>query len=224
MPDLQVTPAVNSRDPFSGFTPPLPPGAKRQPNHVDSDGTIWPDPYVDTHDYTRGNFATEVDAVADFRRRISVAHELEVHYEVTGTLMQPRPGQKTTGVRIDAIIVPRDWALPGWKHGAIGVEIKRSKTKVGPPLAQMCDYTRSAFTLPNGATVIPSMVLLYPWHGPGGGPFLSMIVQNKLGWLCPTIDGGLTFSSGQVFATIDEWGTLELRNNVERQGNKVGSR
>ena len=177
-------------------------------------------------DYTSGEWANENNAVADFTRRLEAHSRWFVTYEeVRGTHLQPRPGQDPGNVRMDVLLSPtKALVAEGWQHGMIGVEIKRSGVKVGRPLAQMVDYGRSVFTIDGGRLVMPSMVMLYPWNGPGGGPFASMVIQNRLGAIAPTNDDGLVFFSGQTFAILSGDGTIELRNAVEKQGRKVGSR
>ncbi len=177
-------------------------------------------------DYTCGEWGSENNAVADLIRRLDGSRYFTVYEEVRGTHLQPRPGQKPSNVRIDVVLSPTKALVEmGWKLGMIGVEVKRSGVKVGQPLAQMVDYTRSVFEFDGGRLAMLNLVLLYPWNGPGGGPFASMVAQNRLGGITPWDGGdGLTFHSGHTFATINDNGEIELRNNVHRQGLKAGSR
>lgn len=130
--------------------------------------------------YTCGDYATEIEAAAAFD--LLVPTDLFViHREVTGRLAWPLFGQHHgTKVRIDRILQPTDTAIGlGWECGCVGVELKRSGTKVGRPIGQMLDYLRSTFSI-DGQEVLCTYIALFPYMGPGGGPMESLFHGQRL--------------------------------------------
>lgn len=110
----------------------------------------------------------------------------------------------------------------GWLHGPIGVEIKRSGIKVGPPIAQCIDYLRATFcpdekAMP-GFHLRLGMVFLFPcanvMHGLG-----SVMAQHRIGNCQLDYHGQLDFQfNAKHILSIDE----PARNLIPRR--KVGSR
>ena len=95
-------------------------------------------------------YATESLAAAAFDSAIATTDLFTPYAEVPGTLIQPRPGQIDKSVRIDRLLIPKQRLLDmGWTHGIIGVELKRSDIKLGPPIAQAMDYSRSVWIIPS---------------------------------------------------------------------------
>lgn len=144
--------------------------------------------------------------------------------EVPGTLIQPRPGQRDKGMRIDRLLVPSDKLISlGWTHGIVGVEIKRSDTKLGPPVAQAMDYSRSAFTLPGGGfQVMPSWVFLYPF-AKEHGPLASVMAQHRIGTATTDQWTMLVLNCGGANVLRVSW-SGEVRLGVSSMGLKAGSR
>lgn len=174
--------------------------------------------------YTIGDWTTEAQSAAALDRALLACGLWTVYREVCGTVVQPRPSQPDRSVRIDRLLVPNErLAAAGWKHGVIGVEIKRSGVKIGQPIAQAMDYSRATWTLPvGGIRVWLDWIFLWP-VGKQHGTTASILAQNRIGT-----------------ASADQWTTLHLRtgeHNVLRvgadeqieigtaaNGQKVGSR
>lgn len=173
--------------------------------------------------YTIGDWSTEEESAAALD--LAVGTSLwNVYREVPGILSQPRPSQGTRNVRIDRILVPAQrLILAGWNHGVIGIEIKRSHAKIGPPIAQAMDYSRTVWTLPSaGIKVWLDWVFVWPMDKQIG-PTASILAQNRIG-----------------SASCDPWTKLHLKSGesniirVRRDGSfdigdalngcKVGSR
>jgi hypothetical protein len=195
-------------------------------------------------DYTMGERTDTEDALlARLDELVEQCGQFKVYSEVKGHLLHPRPGQ-STAVRIDRLLRPSPALIAqGWQFGVIGIEAKRGHEKVGQPLAQMLDYSRSLFTIDGGITVHPSYVLLWPWGG-NGGPSWSQCIQQRLGAARPIFDSsaqrdsfgaqrtptaadwtGIDFVSGDTFAQLRP-GHVILANEqrVLAQGCKTGSR
>lgn len=180
-------------------------------------------------DITCGDFDTEADSVAALDIILDEIGLFDVRREVRGQHLQPRPGQEAGKPRIDRLLIPSALLIErGWPHGVIGIECKRTGEKVGRPISQMIDYSRSAFTVDGGVMVIPSYVLLWPWTGPYGGPPESIIVQQRLGWACPAtglFEDGLRLMSGPYNALASFVnGDFTFPTTESRSGRKVGSR
>ena len=146
-----------------------------------------------------------------------------VHSEVRGTLLQPRPSQVDRGVRIDRILIPEQRLLDlGWKHGLVGIEIKRSGVKIGPPIAQAMDYTRAVWSLPYGFRVILDWVFVWP-EDKQHGPLASLMAQNRVGTVTSTAWTLLQFNSGeQTLLHVSRDGTIRV--GAGASGTRVGSR
>lgn len=146
------------------------------------------------------------------------------HAEVPGTLTQPRPGQRDKGMRIDRLLVPTQKLVDlGWRHGIVGIEIKPTGVKLGPPLAQAMDYTRTTFTLPGGGfQVTPSWVFVFPFDKQHG-PVASVMAQNRVGTVTVNRWALLSLQCGEatiLHASMD--GTVRIGANTV--GTKAGSR
>lgn len=102
--------------------------------------------------YTIGNWPTETESAAALDAVLDRVDLWKVYPEVTGTLSQPRPAQAQRSIRIDRVLVPNTRLLQlGWTHGVIGIEIKRSNIKIGPPIAQAMDYSRAGCCISRAA-------------------------------------------------------------------------
>lgn len=169
-------------------------------------------------------YKTEAESAAALDALLDTADLFRVYPEVNGQLIQPRPGQVVRGVRIDRILVPTDRLIElGWRHGIIGVEIKRSDKAVGRPLCQAMDYTRSTFTLPGGGfQVIPSWVFVWP-EDKQHGPLASLMAQNRVGVISSTGWALLHFTAGEM-TLLHVSRTGEVRIGTQSAGTKVGSR
>jgi hypothetical protein len=145
---------------------------------------------------TAGIWTDEKDAAEAFDRLVEPSGFFRFYREVRGTLIQPRPCQQDKSVRIDRLLIPTA-KLNGWTYGCIGVEFKRSGTKIGRPISQMLDYSRALWQLPNGGiNVALGWTFLWPAqkeHGDMAGIF----AQQRIGTACPNY-GGVTFFAGEV--------------------------
>jgi hypothetical protein len=146
-------------------------------------------------------------------------------------MIQRLPGVKYNDhYYIDRILEPaaklRD---SGWNKGLIGVELKKSGIKVGPPLSQMLDYLRCCWYDPeNFIAVMITYCFLWPLEK-CGGPTASMMAQNHIGGCClqyPTENEWhrLVFHIGEQYV-------IEYKPNIDKVvvknlviGEKTGSR
>lgn len=169
-------------------------------------------------------FLTEADAAKTFDALMAerLSECFRVYPEVRGTFTQPRPGQVDKAVRIDRVLVPTAAAREmGWAHGAIGVEIKRSGTKLGPWLAQAMDYVRSVFEV-GGVLIQPGAVFLWPCEKQFG-PIESVMVHNRVGTVTSSRWNPLLFQfGGETVLRVTHEGAIEM--NDRGSGRKVGSR
>lgn len=117
---------------------------------------------MDQGEQTTGDFATEAEAAAAFDALIDPA-DWKPRKEVCGEILHPRLGVRQQVVRIDRMLFPTESLIKqGWKHGAIGIELKRSGESIGPVIAQAQDYLRSAWRIQGGVWVLCSYVFI--WH------------------------------------------------------------
>lgn len=169
-------------------------------------------------------YETETASAAALDSLLATADLFNVYDEVPGTLVQPRPGQIDKAVRIDRILIPNQRLLDlGWRHGIVGVEIKRSDIAIGRPLAQAMDYTRSAFTLPGSRfQIVPTWVFVWP-EDKQHGPLASLMAQNRVGVISSKTWALLQFTVGEmVLLHVSHDGTTRLGN--QSSGTKAGSR
>lgn len=177
------------------------------------------------NDYTIGNWATEIDSEAAFDAAIGTGN-WTVYPQVWGTLVQPRPHQIDKRVRIDRILTPTSALLAaGWRHGVIGVEIKRSKEKIGPAIAQALDYGRSVWTLHQAGGSLVWLDWVFIWPMPKqSGAMASVCAQNRIGTATPGFHGGIDFKSGEAsIASLDSRRGITINLNATN-GAKAGRR
>lgn len=172
---------------------------------------------------TTGSWDTESASASAFDHLIEATGMFRVYREVSGTLIQPRAGQVNRGLRIDRILAPAPaLVLQGWAHGAIGVELKRSGVKIGPPLAQAMDYVRGTWEVA-GVWLQLSAVFLWPMRKQSG-PLASLMAHQRIGSVSQSGPDQLKFSLGEevIFAMNTYTG---IRTSPRpRAGTKVGSR
>lgn len=169
-------------------------------------------------------YETESASAAALDSALALVDLFNVYPEVPGTLIQPRPGQVDKSVRIDRILVPNQRLLDlGWRHGIIGIEVKRSGIKIGPPVAQAMDYTRASWTLPGSRfQVILSWVFLWP-EDKQHGPLASILAQNRVGTASGNQWTALQLNSGEHnLLRVSTDGTVRIGTGAN--GTKVGSR
>lgn len=168
-------------------------------------------------------YETEALSAAAFDEVIEWTNLFTSFPEVRGTLIQPRPGQVDKSVRIDRVLIPKQRLLDaGWGHGIIGVEIKRSAVKMGPPIAQAMDYARSVWTLPHNYQVMLSWVFIWPMPTDTYGPLASILAQHRVG--CATSDywTRLQLKCGNNILRVSHDGTIRIGTGTN--GVKAGSR
>ena len=156
--------------------------------------------------YTAGTYATEEDAAAALDGILITCGLWSVYAEVRGTLCQPRPAQEPKGLRIDRLLIPNQRLRDlGWSHGVVGIEVKKSGTKIGPPLAQALDYGRAVFAIPQLGGIRVWLDWVFIWPMPKqNGTVASVLCQNRIG-----------------SATSDDWNLLQLKSG-EHNLLKVG--
>lgn len=175
--------------------------------------------------FTTGDWATEAASAAAFDRAILQAGLWTRYAEVRGTLTQPRTGQVDKAVRIDRILTPTTRLLDlGWSHGAIGVEIKRSGEKIGPPIAQAMDYTRAVFTLQDHGSIKIALDWVFVWPmAKQGGTVASILSQQRVGSAHSDDWTVLQLKAGESnVISISHDGEISIGSGAN--GRKVGSR
>lgn len=133
------------------------------------------------HGVTFGDWLTERESAAAFDAVVDT-DLFDVHREVPGRLVQPRPDQVDKGLRIDRLLVPTGKLVDaGWQHGAVGVEIKRSGISIGPPIAQAMDYSRAVWDVDfGGIQVWLGYVFIWPMPKQSGVT-ASILAQHRIG-------------------------------------------
>lgn len=172
---------------------------------------------------TIGSWATEDESAAALDYALTAADLWKVYSEARGTLVQPRPGQVDKSMRIDRLLVPNKRLLDlGWTHGVVGIEVKRSGVKIGPPIAQAMDYSRSVWTLPGGISTWLNWVFIWPM-GKLSNTVESICAQHRIGSARSTDWQLLHLQSGLTLLTINRR-SGEVRIGGGGNGNRAGSR
>ena len=125
----------------------------------------------------------------------------------------------------DRILTPTPRLVDlGWRHGVIGVEIKRSGEKIGRPIAQAMDYTRAVFTLQDHGSIKVALDLVFVWPMvKQGGTIASILAQQRVGSAHSDRWTALHLASGECnVITIGHDGEVRIGEVVN--GRKVGSR
>jgi hypothetical protein len=149
---------------------------------------------------------------------------------ITGEMIQRLPSVKYNDhYYIDRILEPTPKMQDaGWDKGLIGVELKKSHVKVGPPLSQMLDYLRCVWNGPGNIKVLIDYCFLWPLEKCGGAT-ASIMAQNHIGGVCLQYPPEkeyhrLVFHIGEQYVIQYKPGSdkVEVRNlNI---GNRTGSR
>lgn len=134
---------------------------------------------------TCGSYQYEAEACAIFDQTVEESGLFGVHKEVGGVFVQPPHFKNYRGkLRLDRLLIPKRKLMDsGWTGGAIGVEIKRSGTKIGPPLSQMLDYMRVALVPPFGVKLLLDYCFLFP-ADKTHNEVASIMAQNRIGTAC----------------------------------------
>jgi hypothetical protein len=174
---------------------------------------------------TAGSWATEAEAGAALDAVLAEhTHLWTVYREVPGTPIHLRPGQDRNGLRIDRILCPRPALVElGWTAGIVGIEIKRSGEKAGPPLSQCMDYLRASWRLPpSGSHIMLDFVFLWPL-GKVAGTLASIMAQQRIGSAFTTGGNSLRLVSGEAnILTVRRSG--EAHVGACTAGTRIGSR
>lgn len=179
----------------------------------------------DVNVMTNGCFQSEELAMEAFDLIVESNGAFRLHKEVCGEYLQPRADTEKKEARIDRLMIPLKEAISaGWKMGAIGVEGKRSGSKIGKVVSQALDYSRCAWTLTDG---VPGLLLLvrwvfvYPSDFPVGD-IGSVMAQHRIG--CVTLCGdSLYFNCGGTNGLIlSAGGSVQIKPLP--MGKKAGSR
>lgn len=193
---------------FDPDAPPWMPGQRRPEDYYERARQIVE--YRRKREFTTGAYVNELESAAAFDR--AVPHDLfKVHREVWGTLVSPRPAQDKVKMRIDRLLVPKPKLLDeyGWKFGIIGCELKRSKEKIGPVIAQVMDYTRTVWLLDPDRQrfrVCADFIFIWPMAKQSGA-IASICAQNRIG----SAYGDERYV--QFGLKCGETGVLEVRND-----------
>ncbi len=150
---------------------------------------------------------------------------------IRGEMIHPLPGMDhKRHYIIDRILSPTDkMRKAGWNKGLIGVELKRTGEKVGPPLSQMLDYLRCAWILPdNNINVLIDYCFLWPLDKCGGCT-ASIMAQNRIGGCCLKYNSNqdyyrLQFFIGEQSVIIHYINTDKTEISNLKTGEKTGSR
>lgn len=136
-----------------------------------------------------------------------------------------RPGQDLQTPRIDRILLPNSRLKEaGWTLGPIGVELKRSGTKLGPPFCQLVSYSHATFKIGN-TWIVPEWYFLWPAERLTG-PLQSILAGQRCGGAYRNQYGQLVFHSAFVLAKVgpDFESAIDVRPDNADHGRKVGSR
>ncbi len=128
-------------------------------------------------------------------------------------------------VRIDRVLIPLLPAMQmGWRWGCVGVEIKKSDTKLGKAVCQALDYRRSVFRLPNGNLTMLDQVFIWPVDEVSGD-IASVMMQNRVGIARYDEDCyAIQFMFNGVIALGMRGGFRCNASVLDSAGRKVGSR
>jgi hypothetical protein len=178
---------------------------------------------------TCGEYQDEREAVRAFDELVQRTGLFKSYSEVTGHLLHPRPAAEDKMMRIDRLLLPSKKLLAaGWKHGAIGVESKRSGVKVGPAIAQAMDYSRTVWVSPDtGLRVMTNYTVVWPL-GEIRGVVHSILMQNNIGGVClkrDSRDDRLLFHLGYRNVILEyDFGSQTLFTGSCKAGRRAGSR
>lgn len=175
---------------------------------------------------TLGDFDTEIQSAIAFDKFAESYGEFwRIYKEVPGSYVNSLPGSRDGSPRIDRILIPTTKLIEcGWECGAIGVEIKPSKQKIGRAISQCIDYRGAAFKIGAGFHVFCDQIFLWPFSTVGGD-IESVMAQYRVGGVYHDGFEG-TFWLGQQRTLVFRGGSLyELKkSHALAVGKKRGNR
>ena len=176
---------------------------------------------------TAGQFVDEPASCQAFDDAIERSGWFRVHREVRGEYLFRRPGCEQAQPRIDRILVPTSVAMAaGWSMGFVGVEIKKSGTKLGKIVAQCMDYATACWRMPNGCRYVTEWVFIFPAEQPIGD-LASVMAQHRIGTAKTGYSrgegrSGIILQAGGLNVFENVYGAASCKPPVS--GTKVGSR
>lgn len=177
---------------------------------------------------TEDGWPTEAEAVAAFDEQMVGCDLFKSYREVVG-IPDLRWDQKSRETfRIDRVLVPTPELIDrGWTAGEIGVEIKRSGERIGPPIAQALDYRRALWQIPSThgpRNIRLSYVFIWPCQGSGGN-LASIMQQHRVGTVHSTKWDRFRFLCGESQTLIISYGgNVHMSATALTMGIRSGSR
>lgn len=179
---------------------------------------------------TCGTYDDEITSAKSFDEAVERSGLFRIWKEVSGEMIQPLPGMNNKDrYRIDRILNPTQKLRgAGWTRGLIGVELKKTGIKVGPPLSQIQDYLRCAWNSPSNVKVFLDYCFLWPLDK-CGGPMASLMAQNHYGGCCLQYSPGsewhrLVFHIGEQYLIEYKLNSDSVEVKNLNTGIKTGSR
>lgn len=175
---------------------------------------------------TIGEWQTETESVGALDKILNDHSNLwHIKAEVRGRLIQPGQSQEDRSLRIDRVLIPKqDLLAINWKHGAFGIECKKSGERIGPPIAQATDYNRAIYTLDSGLKIWLEYVFVWPMDTQHG-PLASVLYHQRVGSASWDYSHKLILRLGeQNLLRIRQDGNISINLSVESDLRKTGSR
>ena len=174
---------------------------------------------------TIGNFKDEAEACKLFDEVIESTDVFRMYKEVWGKIIFHHHWKEDKrDIRIDRILIPtKKTEDAGWTLGIVGVEIKKSNVKIGPPLAQSEDYLDAVWFITKAQLAIHlSHVFLFPC-GELHNNMASVCAQSHLGQFNLTrYKIHIKTGESTLFYYNISNGEISCKDNVN--GKKIGSR
>lgn len=168
-----------------------------------------------------GEWSEETASAAEFDYRIKNSGLFDRTYsEVRGYYMAHRPNRQEKDARLDRVLLPGPRLREAGWTSAIGVELKASGVKLGPPLSQAIDYTYCIFWVGPYPMPIPH-IFLWPLRKQIGA-VQSVMAQNCIGCVFGDSGSPLVFMLERRVIEIFDDGRLDVFPTAS--GTKKGSR
>lgn len=174
---------------------------------------------------TTQTFKTEEEACRFFNQKIIDSDLFRMYEEVNGKIVFHRHWKEDKrNLRIDRILFPKERLIKdGWKLGIIGVEIKNSGLKIGPPLAQSIDYLDAVWFVTSAELAIHlSHVFLFPL-GELHNNMASVCAQSHLGQFEIT-PRYIRIKTGESTLFYYDFASETIQCAENKNGKRIGSR